>query len=220
MSDHRPAPHIRTISIRRENGGCSESDHPAWNPIRLTLLISNASPRFLKRSSTEDPLQASPYRDLGASGRSSSARLSSRSQRRDREAHRSGQSQSAPCLTMPGEGLARILVGGAEYYANVDPRVPIRRLKIGTQILVNEAYAVIKTLGYDRNGPVLKVAESLPMDGFGSNRTWDDRSLILQRSSDLVGVDSEGRRRGADRSQAPCCHRKVGGPQSQVALAR
>src|SRR3954449_7701501 len=52
-------------------------------------------------------------------------------------------------LEVPGEGLARIVVGGAEYYANVDPRVAAADLKIGTQILVNEAYAVIKTLGYD-----------------------------------------------------------------------
>ena len=64
-------------------------------------------------------------------------------------------------LEVPGEGLARILVGGAEYYAAVDPRVQAAELKIGAQILVNEAYAVIKILGYDRNGPVLKVAEAL-----------------------------------------------------------
>ncbi|HET7438888.1 MAG TPA: peptidase, partial [Nitrospira sp.] len=59
-------------------------------------------------------------------------------------------------LELPAEGLARIVVGGAEYYANIDPRVQAADLKIGTQILVNEAYAVIKTLGYDANGPVLK----------------------------------------------------------------
>ena len=50
-------------------------------------------------------------------------------------------------LEVPGEGLARILVGGAEYYAAVDPRVEAVELKIGAQILVNEAYAVIKILG-------------------------------------------------------------------------
>src|ERR1041384_6593546 len=64
-------------------------------------------------------------------------------------------------LEVPGEGLARILVGGAEYYAAVDPRVQAVELKIGAQILVNEAYAVIKLLGYDRNAPVFKVAEAL-----------------------------------------------------------
>src|SRR4029078_9516095 len=64
-------------------------------------------------------------------------------------------------LEVPGEGLARILVGGAEYYAAVDPRMEAAAIKIGAQILVNEAYAVIKILGYDRNGPVLKLAETL-----------------------------------------------------------
>src|SRR5690242_16587113 len=59
-------------------------------------------------------------------------------------------------LELPGDGLAHIVVGGAEYYANVDPRVAGGDLKIGTQILVNEAYAVIKALGYDLNGPILK----------------------------------------------------------------
>ena len=34
-------------------------------------------------------------------------------------------------LEVPGEGLARILVGGAEYYASVDPRVQAAELKIG-----------------------------------------------------------------------------------------
>ncbi|HBR50162.1 MAG TPA: peptidase, partial [Nitrospira sp.] len=45
-------------------------------------------------------------------------------------------------LEIPAPGLARIVVGGAEYYANVDPRVADADLRIGTQILVNEAYAV------------------------------------------------------------------------------
>ena len=61
-------------------------------------------------------------------------------------------------LEIPAEGLARIMVGGAEYYTNIDPRVAAGDLKIGTQVLVNEAYAVIKTLGYDPNGPVLKIS--------------------------------------------------------------
>ncbi len=92
-------------------------------------------------------------------------------------------------LELPAEGVARIVVGGAEYYANVDPRVPAENLKIGTQILVNEAYAVIKTLGYDRNGPVLKVAEALPDGRLRFEQDMGRQPLILQRSSDLVGLD-------------------------------
>jgi proteasome-associated ATPase len=92
-------------------------------------------------------------------------------------------------LEVPGEGLARILVGGAEYYAAVDPRVQAAELKIGAQILVNEAYAVIRILGYDRNGPVLKVAEALADGRLRFEQEMGRQVLILQRSSDLVGVD-------------------------------
>lgn len=92
-------------------------------------------------------------------------------------------------LELPAEGLARIVVGGAEYYANIDPRVQAADLKIGTQILVNEAYAVIKTLGYDANGPVLKVAEALPDGRLRFEQEIGRQVLILQRSSDLVGID-------------------------------
>ncbi|MDR4469280.1 MAG: AAA family ATPase [Nitrospira sp.] len=92
-------------------------------------------------------------------------------------------------LDLPSEGLARIVVGGAEYYANVDPRVPEPDLKIGTQILVNEAYAVIKTLGYDRNGPILKLAEAMPDGRLRFEQDMGRQSLVLQRSTDLIGVD-------------------------------
>lgn len=92
-------------------------------------------------------------------------------------------------LEVPGEGLARILVGGAEYYAAVDPRVEAAELKIGAQILVNEAYAVIKILGYDRNGPVLKVAEALIDGRLRFEQEMGRQVLILQRSSDLLGID-------------------------------
>ncbi len=92
-------------------------------------------------------------------------------------------------LDVPGEGLARIVVGGAEYYANVDPRVSQSDLKIGTQILVNEAYAVIKTLGYDRNGPILKLTEAMPDGRLRFEQEMGRQSLILPRSTDLIRVD-------------------------------
>ena len=92
-------------------------------------------------------------------------------------------------LEIPGEGLARILVGGAEYYANVDPRVEAGDLKIGAQILVNDAYAVIKTLGYDRSGPILKLAEAMPDGRLRFEQEMGRQPLILQRSTDLAGID-------------------------------
>lgn len=92
-------------------------------------------------------------------------------------------------LDLPADGLARIVVGGAEYYTNVDPRVTAVDLKIGTQVLVNEAYAVIKTLGYDTNGPVLKLTEPLADGRLRFEQDQGRHALILQRSSDLIGIE-------------------------------
>jgi proteasome-associated ATPase len=92
-------------------------------------------------------------------------------------------------LDIPGDGLAHIIVGGAEYYANVDPRVGVGDLKIGTQILVNEAYAVIKTLGYDLNGPILKLTEAMADGRLRFEQEMGRQSLILRRSSDLTGTE-------------------------------
>ena len=92
-------------------------------------------------------------------------------------------------LDVPGDGLARIVVGGAEYYTNIDPRVPAGELKIGIQVLVNEAYALIKTVGYDRTGPVLKVAAALPDGRLRFEQEPGRQALILQRSGDLAGAD-------------------------------
>ncbi|MBD0305233.1 MAG: AAA family ATPase [Nitrospiraceae bacterium] len=92
-------------------------------------------------------------------------------------------------LELPTDGLARIVVGGAEYYTNIDPRIDAAELKIGAQILINEAYAVVRTLGYDRNGPVLKVADALPDGRLRFEQEPGRQALILQRSSDLIGVE-------------------------------
>jgi proteasome-associated ATPase len=92
-------------------------------------------------------------------------------------------------LELPDDGLAHILVGGAEYYANVDPRVGLADLKIGAQILVNEAYAVIRTLGYDRNGPILKLTEAMPDGRLRFEQEMGRQALILRRSSDLIGTE-------------------------------
>src|SRR5712675_475409 len=52
--------------------------------------------------------------------------------------------------------VAQIVVGGSEFYCNVDPRLDLRAFRRGTRVLVNEAYVVVGDLGYDRAGPVAK----------------------------------------------------------------
>jgi proteasome-associated ATPase len=185
MSDHRPA----DISDHQAGGGSGRDKREAQTGPDPLELIEQCLASF----SSDDPRQKILYRLRQAVMLSAAA-----NHQRDAEFKKLGDvvaKLTAPAnrigtlLEVPGEGLARILVGGAEYYANVDPRVPAVDLKVGTQILVNEAYTVIKTLGYDRNGPILKVAEALPDGRVRFEQDMGRQSLILQRSSDLAGVD-------------------------------
>ncbi len=57
--------------------------------------------------------------------------------------------------------MVRIALGDQEYIANVDPKLENPQFKIGTQIKVNEAFAVIGDLGYAAGGPIVKISEVL-----------------------------------------------------------
>jgi proteasome-associated ATPase len=92
-------------------------------------------------------------------------------------------------LDQPDKGVARIMVGGAEYYANVDPRLEGDGLKIGHQILVNEAYVVIRSLGYDRSGPIVKVREILGDGRLRIDQEAGRQGILIQRADDLAGAD-------------------------------
>lgn len=92
-------------------------------------------------------------------------------------------------LGQPEEGVARIMVGGAEYYANVDPRVEKDSLQVGHQILVNEAYVVIRSLGYDRSGPIVKIRELLADGRLRIDQEAGRQGILIQRGDDLTGVD-------------------------------
>lgn len=90
-------------------------------------------------------------------------------------------------LGAPQEHVAYIAVGDAEYYANVDPKLDLKKFNIGTRVKINEAFAVIGDLGYHPEGPVVKVAETLP-DG-RLRISMDAQMLsgrIVLRSSDLL----------------------------------
>ena len=59
---------------------------------------------------------------------------------------------------------AHIVVGGADYYCNVDPRIPLAKLKKGTRVLVNEAFVIVGDLGFEAAGPVTKITEVIGED--------------------------------------------------------
>jgi proteasome-associated ATPase len=81
---------------------------------------------------------------------------------------------------------AQIVVGGADYYCNVDPRVSLARLKLGTRVLVNEAYVIVGDLGYDQAGPTTKLIEVLEDGRLRAGAEHGGQSLVLQRSAELT----------------------------------
>ncbi len=88
-------------------------------------------------------------------------------------------------LGTPNRETAHIVVGGADYYCNVDPRIHISKLKKGTRVLVNEAYVIVGDLGFDLGGPVTKVTEVIGTDRLRVGQDNGLQSLVLQRSSEL-----------------------------------
>src|SRR6184192_910668 len=81
---------------------------------------------------------------------------------------------------------AHIVVGGADYFCNIDPRIPLAKLKKGTRVLVNEAFVIVGDLGFETAGPVTKITEVIGKDRLRVGSEHGLQSLVLQRSADLA----------------------------------
>src|SRR6202051_13992 len=81
---------------------------------------------------------------------------------------------------------AHIVVNGADYYCNVDPRIPRAKVKKGTRVLVNEAFVIVGDLGFETAGPVTKITEVIGKDRLRVGSEHGTQSLVLQRSADLA----------------------------------
>jgi proteasome-associated ATPase len=89
-------------------------------------------------------------------------------------------------LGATSKDTAHIVVGGADYYCNVDPRIPLGKLKKGTRVLVNEAFVIVGDLGFETAGPVTKITEVLGKDRLRVGSEHGLQSMVLQRSADLA----------------------------------
>src|SRR5213596_1730815 len=89
-------------------------------------------------------------------------------------------------LGATSKDTAHIVVGGADYYCNVDPRIPLAKLKKGTRVLVNEAFVIVGDLGFETAGPVTKITEILGKDRLRVGSEHGLHSMVLQRSADLA----------------------------------
>jgi proteasome-associated ATPase len=92
-------------------------------------------------------------------------------------------------------GRALVCVNGTEYVCNLDPALPEPSLETGARVLLNDAFAVTDTFGFDRNGPVVRITELLP-DGrlrVGNETGISDavvvRSSLLTKEKLKTGLD-------------------------------
>ncbi|HEX4122789.1 MAG TPA: AAA family ATPase [Verrucomicrobiae bacterium] len=56
---------------------------------------------------------------------------------------------------------AHVCVSGTDYVCRIDPQIPLASLQVGQRVLLNEAFAVVQGLGFDRNGPIVRIDELL-----------------------------------------------------------
>jgi proteasome-associated ATPase len=89
-------------------------------------------------------------------------------------------------LQAANKETAQIVVGGADYFCNIDPRIPMVRLKKGTRVLVNEAFVIVGDLGFDSTGPVTKVTEVIGEDRLRVGTEHGQQSIVLQRGGEII----------------------------------
>src|SRR5207302_11263569 len=65
----------------------------------------------------------------------------------------------------------------------IDPQIPLASLQIGQRVLLNEAFAIVQGLGFDRNGPIVRVDELLSDGRLRIGQESGLMPLVLQRSA-------------------------------------
>ncbi|MGZ8899229.1 MAG: AAA family ATPase, partial [Limisphaerales bacterium] len=90
---------------------------------------------------------------------------------------------------------AHVCVGGTDFVCRVDPQIPLNSLQVGQRVLCNEAFAIVQGLGFDRNGPIVRIDELLS-DGririgqeAGMSQTVIIRSSLLSKEKLKSGLE-------------------------------
>ena len=91
-------------------------------------------------------------------------------------------------LGLPKDDIARVIVGGSEYYANLDTQLDPGTLKKGVSVLLNDAFVVVGELGYNDAGPIAKIADVMPDGRLRIGQEPNAQTVILERSADLADV--------------------------------
>jgi proteasome-associated ATPase len=81
---------------------------------------------------------------------------------------------------------AHVCVNGTDYICKVDPMLPAAEFQVGHRVLCNEAYAVVKVMGFDRNGPIVRVEELLSGGRLRIGQEGGGAALVIERSDLLA----------------------------------
>ncbi|PAW87144.1 MAG: peptidase [Pedosphaera sp. Tous-C6FEB] len=81
---------------------------------------------------------------------------------------------------------AHVCLGGTDYVCRVDPALPLASLQAGQRVLCNEAFAVVQGLGFDRNGPIVRVDELLSDGRLRIGQEAGVTNFVIQRSALLA----------------------------------
>ncbi len=93
-------------------------------------------------------------------------------------------------LGRAGDEHALVAIGDQEYVAAVSPEVKLDDLEIGARVKVNDAFAVIGTLGYHPGGMLAKVGEVVDDDWLRINADpQGTQSRVILRSTKLKGAE-------------------------------
>jgi proteasome-associated ATPase len=79
-----------------------------------------------------------------------------------------------------------VCVGGTDYVCRIDPQLPLSSLQVGQRVLLNEAFAIVLGLGFDRNGPIVRIDELLSGGRLRIGQESGLLSSVLLRSALLA----------------------------------
>ena len=159
------------------------SDDGPLGPLeRLDRLVASLPPGEPMRSELlELRIDVSELEDTMTEARQTLEKLDAIVKKLSSPANRIGT-----FLASAAKDTAQIVVGGADYFCNVDPRVNLSSLRRGTRVLVNEAYVIVGDLGYEKTGPVVKINELLGPDRLRVGTEHGVQSVVIQRSDLLL----------------------------------
>ncbi|MDX1952719.1 MAG: AAA family ATPase [Verrucomicrobiota bacterium] len=83
---------------------------------------------------------------------------------------------------------AHVCVGGTDFVCRLDPQIPLSSLQVGQRVLCNEAFAVVQGLGFDRNGPIVRIEELLSDGRLRIGQETGIAPLVILRSA-LLGKE-------------------------------